>query len=126
MEKRNVRFIMLGTHPTHCSYLHRFEWLARERIPYRFVKSFSGTLIRRAAVIPCQEQLYVRVVEPEAVNDLTVLTAMLRVAGMQILKVRGVNIAAYDAQAARAAILPRILENPLLVLSNREDFQSKS
>jgi len=123
MEQRNARFLMLGTHPTHCSYLHRLEWLVRDQLPYRYRKPFIGTLIRGGEPIPCEETLYVRSLTPPAKNDFTVLLPVLREAGMLEQPLRGISLAAYDACAARDAILPLLQRDPLLVLSNRGDFE---
>jgi aminoglycoside N3'-acetyltransferase len=125
MEQRNARFLMLGTHPTHCSYLHRLEWLVREQLPYRYRKPFIGTLIRGGEPIPCEETLYVRSLTPPAKNDFTVLLPVLREAGMLEQPLRGISLVAYDACAARDAILPLLQGDPLLVLSNRGDFEKE-
>jgi hypothetical protein len=125
MERRNARFLMLGTHPTHCSYLHRLEWLVREHLPYRYRKPFKGTLIRGGASIPCEETLFVRSLSPVAENDFTVLLPVLRKAGMAERPRRGISLTAYDTCAARDAILPLMRRDPLLVLSNRGDFEKE-
>lgn len=125
MEQRNARFLMLGTHPTHCSYLHRLEWIVRDVLPYRYCKTFSGTLIRDGAAIPCSETLYVRSLVPEAIQDFTTLVPVLAQAGMQQRSVRGVPLASYNAVPLRDAVVPRLRENPLLVLKNARDFENK-
>jgi aminoglycoside N3'-acetyltransferase len=125
MEQRNARFLMLGTHPTHCSYVHRLEWLVREQLPYRYRKPFNGTLIRGLESIPCEETLYVRSLAPPAKNDFTGLLPVLREAGMLEQPLRGISLAAYDACTAHDAILPLLQRDPLLVLSNRGDFEKE-
>lgn len=122
MERENVRFLTLGAHPTHVSYLHRMEWLVRDRISYRYMKRFSGVLIHEGQRIPCTERLYVRSLVPEAVNDFTVLVEHLRTAGMLTASVRGISVASYDARNARDVILPAMEADPMLVLANRSEF----
>lgn len=67
MEQRDVCFLMLGTHPTHCSYLHRLEWLARDVLTYRYNKSFSGVLVRDGQELHAQETLFVRRLKQESI-----------------------------------------------------------
>jgi aminoglycoside N3'-acetyltransferase len=122
MEKRNVRFIMLGTHPTHCSYLHRLEWLIRHQLPYRYRKRFAGTLIRQGERIQCEETLYVRRLNPPVENDFTVLLPLLRKVGMLERTLNGISLAAYNACVVRDAILPLLQNDSLLFVSNRDGF----
>jgi len=117
MERHDVCFLMLGTHPTHCSYLHRLEWLARDVLTYRYNKSFNGVLVRDGQERHVQETLFVRQMQPvEADNDFTKLMPYLRDAGMREVVLDGVSIAAYEACSIRDTILPVLRANPELVL----------
>jgi aminoglycoside N3'-acetyltransferase len=119
MEARDVCFLMLGTHPTHCSYLHRLEWLARDVLTYRFNKSFNGVLVRNGVSREIQETLFVRQLQPvEAINDFTKLMPYLDAAGMRQATVEGVSIVAYEACALRDAVLPAMRADTDLVLRN--------
>ena len=122
MERRNVRFIMLGTHPTHCSYLHRMEWLLHDRIPYRHVKKFAGVVRHQGQDIAIEEQLFVRSLEPNAVNDFTILKAPLLQAGMRQILVEGASVAAMDAIPMRDSVLALMRADPFAVLRNQQDF----
>jgi aminoglycoside N3'-acetyltransferase len=122
MQERNARFILLGTHPTHSSFLHRLEWLARDLIRYRYRKEFRGRILRNDEVYQCVETLYVRELKPEAVNDFTTLMGLLREAGMQHVRLNGISLAAYDAIPVVETILPQLLKDPFMVLANRNDF----
>ncbi|MCW5679418.1 MAG: AAC(3) family N-acetyltransferase [Xanthobacteraceae bacterium] len=84
MEKEDVTFLMLGCHPTHCSYLHRMEWLEAPRIPYRYSKSMSNTVRHEGHEFKLGERLFVRSLAPSAVNDFTVLLPALTKSRMQI------------------------------------------
>ncbi len=119
MEERDVCFLMLGTHPTHCSYIHRLEWLVRDLLSYRFNKSFNGVLVRSGECIEVQETLFVRQLQPvEVVNDFTKLVPYLRTAGMRMASVEGVSLASYEARSLRDTILPVIRANTNLLLRN--------
>lgn len=123
MEESHARFIMLGAHPTHCSYLHRLEWLERDRLPYRTEKTFSGMIARGGRVYDVQERLLVRCLNPPAINDFTGLIGVLENAGMQRDRIGRIELAAYDALPVRDALRPLLRENPLLFLENPEDFE---
>ena len=123
MEQRDVCFLMFGTHPTHSSYLHRFEWLARDVIDYRFTKEFHGTLIREGVSVDVTETLYVRMQNPPVVNDFTVLLPFLKSAGMKTVTPHGVSIASYYAKAALATLGPVVAQDPLFVVKNRKDYE---
>ncbi len=122
MERRDVRFLMLGTHPTHCSYLHRMEWLLHNRIRYRHVKKFAGIVRHRGKDLAIEEQLFVRSLEPNAVNDFTVLKAPLLQAGMRQILVQGASVAAMDAIPMRDTVLALMRADPFVVLRNQQDF----
>lgn len=123
MELQNARFLMLGTHPTHCSYLHRIEWLLRDGIAYRYVKAFEGTLRRNGKNIHCREQLFVRSLMPEAQNDFTMVKGLLDSAGMVTASVKGVPLALYDARQVLLSVLPAMKRDPLLAVINKDDFR---
>jgi aminoglycoside 3-N-acetyltransferase len=123
MEQNNVRFVLLGTDPTHCSYLHRIEWLLREAISYRYVKTFEGVLRRSGHDHPCRERLFVRSLSPEAINDFSVLKDILRSAGMLRKSVQNIPISSYDAQQVLNSVLPAMKKDPLIALVNKADFQ---
>ena len=122
MQERNARFILMGTHPTHSSFLHRLEWLARDRIRYRYRKEFRGRITRNDEVYECTETLFVRDLGSGAINDFTVLTGLLGDAGMKAVNLNGISLAAYDAKPIVETILPRLLDDPFMVISNRRDF----
>ncbi|MDD4975383.1 MAG: AAC(3) family N-acetyltransferase [Bacteriovorax sp.] len=123
MENNDACFLMLGTHPTHCSYLHRLELLAKERINYRFDKTFSGKIIREGSSFDIQETLYVRKLDPPVVNDFTVLLPHLYEAGMQKITINGVSLASYHTKDLLKTILPIMLEDPFFTVKNRKDYE---
>ena len=121
MEKKNASFLMLGTHPTNCSYLHRMEWLAR--IKYRYVKPFTGKIIRRNREHEMTEKLFVRILTPPAINDFTRIYDDLTKNGMETVKLDGIHLAHMTATKMKAAFLPLLLKDPLISVENRQDFE---
>jgi aminoglycoside N3'-acetyltransferase len=122
MEKKNAQFLMLGTHMTHCSYLHRVEWLAREYITYRYIKKFEGTIIYKRRSIDIVENLYVRSLSPEMINDFTVLKNILIDGGMRVSNIWGIPVATMSALEMKAAYLPALIADPLITVKNRMSF----
>ncbi|MGY3616574.1 AAC(3) family N-acetyltransferase [Bradyrhizobium sp. USDA 10063] len=125
-ESEDVQFLMLGCHPTHCSYLHRVEQLLAERIPYRFFKPKEGRVRHEGRDFYLAEDLYVRVLEPEAVNDLTVLLPVLERSGMTVADFAGAPVSIMGARAMRDATLAALSADPLMLVKNRQDFQPES
>lgn len=123
LEKQNAHFFMLGIHPSHCSYLHRMEWLARDCIPYRYVKSFEGVIIREGKEEALRENLYVRTLDPVAVNDFTVLLEPLKNHGLHVTEIEKIPVSHIRAHGIVEGFLPLLQRDPLLVVKNRSDFE---
>ncbi|HEY1719612.1 MAG TPA: AAC(3) family N-acetyltransferase [Magnetospirillaceae bacterium] len=122
-EQQDATFVLLGAHPTHCSYLHRMEWLIADKIAYRYPKSFHGRVRHEGNDIGVSEELFVRSLQPVAKNDFTVLTPILVAGGMASEPFGGAPLSVMSARAMRDAFLPRLHADPFLVLSNRKDFE---
>jgi len=122
LEQRDAQFLMLGTHPTDCVFLHRVEWLFRDRLAYRYSKIFSGRLKHEGRETGFQECFWVRSLDPEAHQDFTVLLPRLMEGGMRRADLDGVNIACIGARDMYRAVAPAFEANPLVVLTNPEDF----
>lgn len=123
MELQDACFLMLGTHPTHCSYLHRLEWLAREMVSYRFDKSFEGQIIRSGVSHAFKETLFVRRLDPPVVMDFSPLEPGLRDAGMRQRMVAGASLATYDVASVLKWVLPLVRRDPWAIVKNRTDYQ---
>lgn len=123
-EKTDVRFLMLGAHPTHCSYLHRME--PRVGVPYRYEKTMSGTVCHEGREFELTEELYVRTLDPLALNDFTGLHGALCDGGMKTQLIKGIPISEMGAVAMRDAFLPILQADPLCVVKNRDDFTHPS
>ena len=114
MENQNANFLMLGTHPTHCSYLHRLEWLCRESIFYRYRKPFHGTIIRNKQDVIMEETLFVR--DPLFFNDFTPLNNPLINGGMISSLVNGLHLSWVDTKTIRNVCVPLITQDPYIIL----------
>jgi aminoglycoside N3'-acetyltransferase len=125
MEQRDATCLMIGTHPTHCIYLHRMELLAADLIPYRYRKTISGRVRHEGALYDISETLFVRVLEPEVQQDFTRLLPALLDGGMRLDKLADTPIASMSAADMRAAVLPILRRDPLAVIANRADFEGK-
>lgn len=123
MELKNARFLMLGVDPTHCSYLHRIEWLLRDLISYRYVKTFKGILYRKNINIQCRERLFVRHLNPEAINDFTGLNGTIKKSGIKTTFIRGIPVTLYDANQILTLVLPLMEKDPFIAISNKNDFK---
>lgn len=123
MERRDAHLLMLGTHPTLCSYLHRLEWIARDVVTFRYDKSFPGTLLREGRAIEATETLFVRRLDPPVVMDFKPLLPGLQEAGLTQRLIAGASIATCSTVAAREAVLPMIRRDPFLIVKNREDYR---
>lgn len=123
MEEKNVHFLMLGTHPTACSYLHRMEWLSRDKINYRYVKRFEGEIIDKNRRIHMVENLYVRTLNPEVENDFTIILDALKKGGMKIECLDGISIAEMGAQAMKKVYLSILQDDPFITVKNRASFE---
>jgi aminoglycoside N3'-acetyltransferase len=122
LEARNAHFLMLATHATHCVYLHRIEWLFRDRLPYRYEKVFTGKMRHEGREREVRERFFVRSLQPEVHQDFTKLLPRLLKGGMHLVTPHGISIAHMDADAMRAAICPAFEGDPLVAVSNPQDF----
>lgn len=125
MEERNVIFLMIGVSPVHCSYSHRVEWLLRDKINYRYNKTFEGTLVREGEEIPMSETLYVRDLNPPVVNDYQPLYELFLNGGMNVIEIEGVQLAAMRAKAMRDAYFRALSDDPFLTVKNRSAYEEK-
>jgi len=118
--RTDARFLMLGTDPTHCSFLHYLE--QRVAVPYRYGKSFSGTVRHEGRTFTLHEELYVRLLDPLALNDFTGLADPLQAGGMITRDVGGLPVSEMGAAAMRDAVLPILEADPLCVVRDRDVF----
>lgn len=125
MENTNVHFIMLGTHPTSCSYLHRMEWLINSKINYRYNKSFNGMITKDGKDIAIKENLFVRSLNPEAINDFTIIQNELMQNGMSVSKIDGIPISHMRALDMKNVTMRILAKDAFVFLKNKNDFMEK-
>jgi aminoglycoside 3-N-acetyltransferase len=120
--ERNARFVLLGCNSTSMSFLHRAEWLLRDRIPYRGSKTFSGIVHLAGRDEVLTETLHVRSREPDARNDFTRLHPLYERSALATANFAGVTLYAIDAQPALDILLAALAADPLFVLANPAQF----
>lgn len=112
----------IGLYPTHCSFGHLAEWRHRDRIPYRYDKTFRGTVRHEGVVRPLTETLFVRALDPSPTNDFTWLAPHYRAAGQQLRQAGGITASAIGARTKLATIESFLADDPLALVSNREHW----
>ena len=115
LEQSDALAIMIGTHPTHVSYIHRIEWLYKDKISYRIEKYFEGTLIRSNKNISISENLFVRA-NNKIENDFTHLLEPFKEEGMKIYEISGIPISFIEVRAIKRICNEIINKNPLSFL----------
>ena len=108
----NATYLMLGTHVTHNSYLHRMEWLRRDVVNYRYEKWFKGTVIHEGRREPIAETLFVRSLDPIVETEFTFLESDLLDSGMRVSRPSGIPIAAIDALTMKRVFMERLEQDP--------------
>jgi len=122
MEKKDTTFLLIGTSPTHISYIHRFEWLFRDKINYRYRKEFTGTIIRKGKRYNMKEQLFVRNLSPEAIMDFSPLEKIILASKMKKSESQ-IPIYSIKCSDLRNSLVPIFNSNPTILLKNKKDFQ---
>ena len=97
-EHNDAQIITIGTHPTHCSFTHRAEWLTKDIIKYRYNKEFKGQIISNKQTIDITETLLVRNLDPSPRNDWKWATNIFIKNGMNIIDVDGIQISSMSAK----------------------------
>jgi aminoglycoside N3'-acetyltransferase len=118
----DTQIVTIGLHPTHCSFSHLIEWLHRDRVTYRFNKTFEGRLRHEGREFDWQETLLVRQHNPTPINDFTWLLPHYIQAGMHVHTIKGVAVSLIGA-AAKIEVMNRMMhKDPYAMLKNRSEF----
>ena len=121
MEDSNVTFLMLGTHPSHCSWIHRLEWLEKNKIKYRINKRFKGTILRKGIYHKMTETLFVRKFKSDLRQSFHMLLPYLVKSGMKIETVQGIDLASIKAKDLRG--LSKVFkEDPFITIENWKEY----
>lgn len=124
LHTHDAAILTMGLHPTHCSFTHYAEWLTRQHIPYRFNKTFSGTLLHEQGTKAHSETLFVRYRDPEPINDFTWLLPAYLNGGMQVRQPHGFAISCMSARDKMNVVMTALSQDPLALIRNKEDFIS--
>lgn len=118
----NAQIVTIGVHPTHCSFSHLVEWRHRDRLAYRFNKTFRGRLRHEGREQDWEETLLVRQRDPSPINDFTWLLPQFLAAGMCLDQMGRIAVSSIGA-AAKMAVLDRaIAGDPLAMIKNKEQL----
>lgn len=125
MAEIDARCVMLGVPTTKCSFSHYAEWRLRDRIPYRYVKEFHGTMLRDGLEQPLSERLFVRSLDPEAMHHLAPLEPVVEECGLRRESFNGVALSSVNAKALLDGVQNALANDPLMLLRNPGDFRPK-
>lgn len=100
-----------------CTYLYLVE--ERLRVPYRYMKPFTGSVIRDGEATPTTARYFVRYLDQDVENDFEPLAAeLLRRGDARELKMdRGPRIVVVGARAVHDVAVERIAANPDFLLA---------
>jgi aminoglycoside 3-N-acetyltransferase len=101
-----------------CSYLHRVEW--NVRVPYRYLKTFKGEMVRDGKREPLTETLFVRSLEPSAENVWPGLDGYLAAGGMRSLSLGRGQLAETGARSLVESLVPVARRDPFAFVKNPE------
>ena len=122
-EDHNVTFLNIGTHPTQISYLHRFEWLARNVWSPRQSKEFSGIWVCDKSRVSLTENLFVRPLAPELINDFTTLLPYFRhCTSFTDRLIQRTRISTISATDLINTVYPIFQMDPKCVVRNAQEF----
>jgi hypothetical protein len=122
MRDADTQIVTIGLHPTHCSFSHLIEWLHRDRVTYRFNKTFQGHLRHEAREHHWQETLFVRRQNPAPINDFTWLLPLYLEAGMRLDTIEGVAVSSIGA-AIKIEVMDRMMQrDPYAMIKNRSEI----
>lgn len=76
----DAKIACLGVEPTFATFVHHVE--QRERVPYRYFKTFRGEVVERGRRRAAEARYYVRDLEADAENLFDPLVAVLRAEGV--------------------------------------------
>jgi len=121
MEDTNATFLMLGTHPSHCSWIHRLEWIEKNSIKYRINKRFEGTILRQGVSHQTCETLFVREFRSNLRQSFHMLLPYLIKLGMKIESIQGISVASIRAKDLKP-LSEVFKENPFITIENWKEY----
>lgn len=123
MERKDAHCLMIGVPRTNCSYLHRLEWLLRDRLPYRHRKEFSGQAILEGASFTLTERLFVRDAKTDPHNDWLPYEDRLEGRGMRCERLGRGLVSVIGTNDFRTALLPEIERDPFAFVRDADKLR---
>lgn len=121
IERNNAEIITLGESWDYVSITHLGEWKAR--VPYRYPKTFSGTMIYKSSHQLLTERLFVRSLSPDVRNDWRQLDTILPSAGMRSLPLGSGQIASVSAKPLIAGQLEALENDPFCFTQDADSIR---
>jgi aminoglycoside 3-N-acetyltransferase len=112
----DAKLVFFGVAPTACTFIHHVE--QRERVPYRYFKTFRGVVAHLGGLALTSARFYVRDLDDDVETFLVPLVERLRGTGVlaETGLDRGPVISSYGARAAAGAAAAGMRENPSYLL----------
>lgn len=130
MESSNAHLVMLGVPKSFCSFIHRAEWLMRERLPYRVLKEFSGEIIVGGRSQRLTERLFVRDSEIGVENAWSRHEPVLERSGMRSVALGSGEMSEMGARHMLATLMPVLEADPYSFLKEpdkaREHYETRT
>lgn len=122
IERNNAQLVMIGVPWAMCSFLHRVEWVVG--VPYRYSKSFEGECVINGRRQPLHERLFVRSLNPLALNTWPNLEEILQAGGMQRAELGRGQIAAMPARSLVDTLVPILRADPFAFVQNADALRT--
>jgi aminoglycoside 3-N-acetyltransferase len=118
IESQDAHIVLLGVPLPMCSFLHRVEWLAR--VPYRYLKEFSGEMVLEGRKQPLRERLFVRSLDPLVENIWTGAEDLLGPNQFRRAPLGRGWVSVVGAKALLETLLPVVRRNPFAFVKNAD------
>ena len=122
VEKNNAEIITLGESWDFVSITHLGEWKAR--VPYRYPKTFTGTMIYQGSRQSLTERLFVRSLSPDVHNNWRRLDTILPAIGMRSESLGSGQIASVSAQPLLAGQLEALEQDPFCFTQDPDSIRN--
>lgn len=123
-EKTNTRCLLLGVSRTTFSYLHRLEWLVRDRIPYRYQKTIEGRVRYRGQEFQLKEGLFVRDLTYSVDNSWVEYDDVMTQRGMRSFRVGHGLVSTMTTLEFNEILFPYIKKDPFAFVKNRDAMRA--
>lgn len=116
IQELNAQLVVLGVPWAMSSFLHRAEWLTN--VPYRYRKSFTSVCMRDGREEFLAERLFVRSLNPPAMNVWPGLDQLFEPRGLQRRVVGRSHVATISAEGLLGAVVPALQRDPYCFVQN--------